>query len=130
VATSAGPTPPFAAGFSGLSIARLAEDDVFELPLATGTPLLLDVLSNDAQAAGRAIVSLGAPDGGGQVAIDDNGTPGDPRDDRIRYTPGSAATETFTYTLTTAFGWNATAVVVVLDASTEQVFANGFEDAP
>jgi hypothetical protein len=126
VATSAGPTPPFAAHWGGIAAAGLAQDDAFDVAFGNGT-VLLDVLANDADAAGRAIVSLGVPDAGGSVSIDDNGTPADPRDDRIRYTPGTGASETFTYTVTTAFGWNATAVVVAVDAAGTSLFADGFE---
>jgi hypothetical protein len=129
VATSAGPGAPYAAHWRGLAAARLAEDDVYELRFADGA-VLLDVLGNDGDAAGRVLVSVGTPDAGGSATIDDGGTPNDPRDDRIRYTPGNGPDETFDYTVGTAFGWNASGVVLAIDGGMPRIFASGFEGSP
>jgi hypothetical protein len=120
----------FAAHWQSLEIVPLATDDHYTVSPASG-PQTLPVQLNDAPAAGRRISALGAPDRGGTVTLDDAGTPTTPGDDRLRYTPGPAATvETMTYTVTTSFGWSDTAVIAVNGAAASpRVFADGFESA-
>ena len=52
---------------------------------------------------------------GGTTVINDGGTPGDPSDDTIDYTPaaGFAGTDTFTYTIDDGNGGTDTATVTV-----------------
>jgi hypothetical protein len=105
-------------------------DDTVNAALSGSTPI--DVLANDSE--GLKIVSVTPPTGGGKVTIDDNGTPNDPSDDRLLYTPpasglalqrssgqnifrivgdGSspAFTDTFTYTVQDPNGTTRTATV-------------------
>jgi len=70
------------------------------------TPVNIPVLANDAAGPASesgqslAIVAIGAP-GHGTAVLSDNGTPGDPSDDVIVYTPatGYSGPDSFTYTI-------------------------------
>lgn len=78
----------------------------------------LDVLVNDTDPdVGDAltIVSVGTPSAGGMALVNDNGTPEDPTDDVIDYTPvaGFAGTETFTYRIEDSASAGNSAVVTV-----------------
>lgn len=129
IATSAGAAPAFAAHWQLLEANWLATDDVFEVGISAGSQVLA-VQGNDAPAAGRRILSLGVPDRGGSVVLLDNGTPATFSDDTVRYTPAVNATgiETFTYTVTTTPGVNASAVVAVELGQGTVIFRNGFEN--
>ncbi|MDF1553455.1 MAG: Ig-like domain-containing protein [Deferrisomatales bacterium] len=60
---------------------------------------------------------------GGAITRDDNGTPGDPRDDRLVYTPGTnfVGLDTFTYQVTDG---------VLVDTATVTIDVGGVNDAP
>ena len=80
----------------------------------------LDVLNNDTfgnDGANIGTISLpsGVTSNGGTVTVDDGGTPNDPTDDKILYTPlaGSTANDSFTYTITDADGETSTATVTI-----------------
>jgi hypothetical protein len=110
-----------------------AVDDTADASLTGNTQI--DVLANDT-GDGLKILSFTPPEGGGEVTIDDNGTPDDPSDDRLLYTPPAAGfalersggqnifrlvgdgntpafTDTFTYTIEDANGTQQTASVNV-----------------
>ena len=78
-------------------------------------PIPIAVLNNDqlgdepTQISGVDAVSAQ----GGSASIDDNGTPGDPSDDFIQYTPaaGFSGTDSFDYTIEDADGETSTATV-------------------
>lgn len=129
IATSAGAAPAFAAHWQAFEANWLAADDIYDFGSPTGTRTLA-VQTNDAAAAGRRIAALGAPDRGGSVTLHDNGTPTLYLDDTVRYTaaPAAAGIETFTYTVSTGSGWNATAVVAVGLGGGASIFGDGFED--
>ncbi len=68
------------------------------------TATTIDVLANDTDPDGdpQTIISVDSPTTqGGTASINDNGTPGDPSDDSIDYTPpaGFVGTDTFTYSI-------------------------------
>ncbi|MGH9281311.1 MAG: Ig-like domain-containing protein, partial [Acidimicrobiales bacterium] len=83
-----------------------------------GTPVGIPVLANDTDPNGDRL-SISAFDTasghGGTVAGDDNGTPADPSDDRLVYTPpaGFKGTDTFAYTLADGRGGTAVGTVTV-----------------
>jgi hypothetical protein len=67
---------------------------------AAGTTI--DVLDNDSDVNGHTLTLTGitaAPDNGGTATVNNNGTPGDPTDDFIDFTPSGfyAGTEVFSY---------------------------------
>ncbi|MGI9569109.1 MAG: lectin-like domain-containing protein, partial [Desulfobulbia bacterium] len=68
----------------------------------TDTSTSINVLSNDNDVNGDVltITDVSAPTNG-TTSLDDNGTPGDPTDDRIMYTsnPGFVGNDNFTYTI-------------------------------
>jgi hypothetical protein len=81
------------------------------------TPVLIDVLANDLDPNGQplAIVHVDSPTvRGGTAAIDDNGTPGNPGDDRILYTPaaGSPRRDSFGYVISDGAYLDTTTVAV------------------
>lgn len=82
---------------------------------AVGVPVLIDVLANDGDPDGDpvAITGVTAP-AHGTAAVDDNGTPDDPSDDFILYTPAAGFTgqDSFGYTIADDDG-TATATVTV-----------------
>ncbi|WP_026775192.1 collagen-binding domain-containing protein [Polaribacter sp. Hel_I_88] len=80
----------------------------------------LDVLNNDSfgnDGPNTGTISLpsGTTTNGGTVTIDDGGTPNDPTDDKVLYTPlaGSTTNDSFTYTITDADGETSTATVSI-----------------
>ena len=77
------------------------------------TPVSVAVLVNDIGPS-LAITAVTAP-ANGTATINDNGTPTDPTDDYVVYTPnaGTLGTDTFTYTVTDTHGVSATATVTV-----------------
>ncbi|MEM8629764.1 MAG: Ig-like domain-containing protein [Pseudomonadota bacterium] len=94
------------------------------------TAVRIDVLSNDTDAESDpfSITAVGTPTNG-TVEIDDNGTPGNPSDDQIRYTPGSGfqGTASFDYTITGDDGSDtATVTVDVTEASQGPLPLDGF----
>jgi hypothetical protein len=128
IQTSSGPAPEFDANYDVLEAYFLATDDAYvRFEGASTEPL--DVLDNDHVDPTLTIVSAGAPNRGGSASVNDNGTPGDPSDDFIDYTPrgGIVGVETFTYTVQDSNGVEGTAVVNVtlLPAA---IYSDGFED--
>ncbi|MCB1718875.1 MAG: tandem-95 repeat protein, partial [Candidatus Competibacteraceae bacterium] len=85
---------------------------------AQDTPVLIDVLFNDSDPEGD-VLSLSAVDAvsaaGGTVTINDNGTPNDPSDDFVEYTPapGYTGIDTFSYTINDGNGNSVTVIVTV-----------------
>jgi regulation of enolase protein 1 (concanavalin A-like superfamily) len=95
----------------------VARDDIFEVGLGS-IDNALDVMLNDISSAGNqlSISSLGIPDQGGFLSVNDNGTPADTSDDYVDYTPAAGFTgiEEFTYDITDGvFTSQATATVTV-----------------
>jgi hypothetical protein len=129
IGTSAGAAPAFAAHWQLLEVNWLATDDVFDVGSSQGAQVF-SVQANDAPAPGRRIATLGTPDRGGSVVLQDNGTPTNYADDTVRYTPAANSTgiETFTYTITTTLGSTASAVVAVGLGQGSAIFRNGFEE--
>ncbi len=96
---------------------------------------IINVLSNDDPnnlAVGNLrITSVSTPSSGGTVTINRNGTPNDPTDDFLNYTPlaNFSETETFTYTVEDEVGSTDTATVEVqVQPSNDAPVAN--DDAP
>ncbi len=82
------------------------------------TPVEIPVLANDTDPNSDSLSISGFDTGsghGGTVARDDNGTPLDPSDDRLVYTPpaGFKGTDTFTYTVADGRGGTAVGTVTV-----------------
>jgi len=82
------------------------------------TAVEIDVLGNDLDADADAIAIVGFPGttgNGGTVVLDNNGTPNDPTDDFLTYTPanGFAGTDSFTYTIGDGIDGTDTATVTV-----------------
>ena len=86
----------------------IPEDTINPLPIAINdlattnedTGLLIDVLANDSDPDGETITLVAVTDpANGLAVIDDRGTPNNPSDDRILYTPDPNynGTDTFTY---------------------------------
>ncbi|WP_211356966.1 Ig-like domain-containing protein, partial [Phaeodactylibacter luteus] len=80
----------------------VAMDDPVTVGEDSGTTDV-DVLGNDSfgsngPGVGPIVITVG-PDNGGTATVDDNGTPDNPTDDSIDYTPAAdfSGTETFTY---------------------------------
>jgi uncharacterized repeat protein (TIGR01451 family) len=87
-------------------------------------PIDVDVLANDSDPEGDefSITSVQAlTNQGGSAVLNDNGTPSDPTDDYIVYTPppGFGGTDTFTYEITDVYGNTdvATVTITVLEDS-------------
>jgi len=92
----------------------VANDDFFSTP--ENTPGLFDVTQNDTDIDGNdLIISDSTPPDNGTVGIDNNGTPTDPTDDIIRYTPDTnfSGDDTFTYTIDDSHGGTDRATVTV-----------------
>jgi len=88
-------------------------DEVVAAPAGT---VDVDAAANDSSPNGGPLVlSLHRPPSAGAVEILDGGTPDDPADDRIRYTPAAAfrGTDSFTYRVTDAVGATALGVITV-----------------
>ena len=105
-----------------------AADDV--LDVAQDSTATLDVLANDSfgsDGPGTAAITITSAPTDGIAVVDDGGTPADPTDDVIDYTPdtGFAGSDTFSYEITDATGDAATAVVSVSVTSTASTPAAG-----
>ena len=76
--------------------------------------VIIDVLANDTDLPISGTLTTSNP-ANGTVIIDDNGTPNDPSDDILTYTPNADynGPDTFTYTVCNSFGDCSTATVVV-----------------
>jgi hypothetical protein len=77
---------------------------------------MVDVLANDSDPEGDPLsLSIASEPSQGTAAVDDGGTPEDPSDDQIRYTPEEAYTgsDSFTYRAADGQGNTATATVSV-----------------
>ena len=88
----------------------------------------IDVTDNDDFGGdGPSIGSISLPSGtstnGGTLTINDNGTPNDPTDDEVNYTPaaGFDGTDTFDYTIEDADGDTSTATVTVTVSSVNDI---------
>ena len=97
------------------------------------TPVAIGVLANDSDANGDplTITASDSPTAnGGTTSINNNGTPGDPSDDFIDYTPpaGFAGTDTFTYTISDGRGNSDTATVTV-SMSSFSISGTAYNDA-
>ncbi len=100
-----------------INAAPSAGDDSAATP--TDTPVAIDVLANDSDPDldPLTIAVVDSPTAnGGTTAINNNGTPGDPNDDFIDYTPPAAFSgfDTFSYTIDDGEGGTDTATVTVL----------------
>jgi CshA-type fibril repeat protein len=107
------PTP--APTNSGIPVAT----DNLNIPVNSYNPIVIDVLANGdsfgAYGAGTVEISFTQP-AHGHVSLDDGGTPNDPTDDVIIYTPKADVNnvlDNFTYTITDAQGQTSTAKVSV-----------------
>ena len=83
-------------------------------------PTPIDVLANDVDADGDPLlITIVVGTSNGIVVVDDNGTPGDPSDDIVVYTPAAdfAGVDSFTYQICDGSGECDTAVVFVTVAS-------------
>lgn len=92
----------------------VAKNDAVKVLPATAR--VIHVLANDRDADGDALtLSVTSPASGGTASVNNNGTPGDPRDDFIVYTPdpGFYGSDSFQYQVADGFGGSATATVTV-----------------
>ena len=74
-----------------------------------------DTFGGDGPNTGAISLPSGTTANGGTVTVDDNGTPNDPTDDTVIYTPALDfnGTDTFDYTITDADGDTSTATVTI-----------------
>jgi len=76
--------------------------DTFDDAVATDeeVPVTIDILANDLELPTAGTLTV-TPPNNGTVVINDNGTPGDPSDDTVTYTPDPNFTgpDSFTYTI-------------------------------
>jgi len=93
--------------------------DNLNIPITSYNPTVIDVLANGdawgSNGPGNVAISFTQPTYG-TVGIDDGGTPNDPTDDVLLYTPKAdvnEVTDSFTYTITDAAGNTATARVTL-----------------
>ena len=107
----------------------VAENDVAQtLP---NTLVEIDVLDNDSDADGDPLtLSIVTPPSNGTAEIDDGGTPDDPTDDDIDYTPdaGFEGTDTFTYQVDDGNGGVDTATVTVTVGQTALILGTPGDD--
>ncbi len=93
------------------------------------TPVRIDVLANDSDPNRDALTITSVTGGrpGSRVRIDDNGTPDDPSDDRIVYTPppGFSGVDELTYTISDGFDGTSTATVRIVVPSGEVLGEEG-----
>ncbi|APY00889.1 hypothetical protein BWR22_11390 [Lacinutrix venerupis] len=100
------------------------------------TPVDIDVLDNDDLGTEPTTITVVTTPANGTVTINDNGTPADPSDDYVVYTPNAdfdGPTDTFDYTITDANGNESTATVTVTVTPTpdaENDTATTAEDTP
>lgn len=80
-----------------------------------GEPVIIDVLANDNDIPTSGTLTVTDPPNG-TVSIDTNGTPADPSDDTLGYTPevDFVGTDAFTYTLCDSSGNCSTATVTIV----------------
>ena len=107
----------------------VAEDDIAQtLP---NTLVEIDVLDNDSDADGDPLtLSIVMSPSNGTAEIDDGGTPDDPTDDDIDYTPddGFEGTDTFTYQVDDGNGGVDTATVTVRVGQTALILGTPGDD--
>ncbi|MCO6454117.1 MAG: tandem-95 repeat protein, partial [Pirellulaceae bacterium] len=127
-----GPSPPGsgdqiegnidASGFLTLPSActpiRIAPPDAVDDTATTDeeVPVVIDVLANDTDVNNEPLRIIAfTPASNGTVVLDTNGTPADPFDDQIRYTPNTnfSGSDTFTYEISNLSGLTDTALVTV-----------------
>jgi len=96
--------------------------------------VVIDIYANDSELPTAGTLSTTDP-ANGSVTIDDNGTPNDPTDDIVTYTPDTDynGTDTFDYTVCNIFGDCSTATVTIdvlpiVDAVNDAVVTE--EDTP
>ena len=107
----------------GFSIAT----DNLNIPITEYAPTVIDVLANGddwgSNGPGTQIITFTQPTYG-EVSLDDNGTPEDPTDDVLIYTPApdiNNVTDSFTYTITDTLGFTSSANVTLnIDCATSQ----------
>ena len=91
--------------------------DAFDDSVSTeqDTPDDIDILANDNDLPTVGTLTITVPSNG-TVTINDNGTPNDPSDDTVTYTPnaGFTGTDTFDYTICDNLGNCSTATVTVV----------------
>jgi len=82
---------------------------------AEDTPITIDILANDNDVPTTGTLTTTNPTNG-TVTVDDNGTPNDPSDDVVTYTPstGFVGVDTFTYTICDNLGNCSTATVTII----------------
>lgn len=78
-------------------------------------PVDIDILANDNDIPTSGALTTTNPTNG-TIVVNDNGTPGDPSDDMVRYSPnfGFQGTDTFTYTVCDTIGNCDTATVTIM----------------
>jgi len=76
--------------------------------------VVIDILNNDTDVPNAGTLTTSSP-ANGTVTIDDNGTPNDPSDDSVTYTPNPDfnGADSFTYTVCNALGDCSTATVTI-----------------
>ncbi len=99
-------------GITVLPIVDAIDDAV---ATSMGEPVTIDVLANDNDIPTLGTLTVSDPPNG-TVSIDDNGTPDDPSDDLLEYTPeiDFVGADIFTYTLCDALGNCSTATVTIV----------------
>jgi hypothetical protein len=101
-------------------------------------PVRIPVLDNDTDPDGDplTLVAVQSPSGqNGTAVLDDNGTPGEPADDGILYTPanGFLGVDTFTYTVSDGSATDVGTVLVTVELCPSTAtgrFGDDFEPAP
>jgi hypothetical protein len=103
----------FAVSVTAVNDPPVAADDA--ATTAEDTPVTLNVLTNDADVESQPLTIAIVSATGGTALVDDNGTPADPTDDRIAFTPAANfnGTASITYSVTDGSGGSDTAVVTV-----------------
>ncbi|WP_121053312.1 Ig-like domain-containing protein, partial [Lacinutrix venerupis] len=96
-----------------VTVSEDSTDNVIDVLADNGNGL--DDFGADGPNAGAITLPSGTTTEGGTVSVDDNGTPADPTDDTILYTPAADfnGTDTFDYTITDSDGDESTATVTV-----------------
>lgn len=107
---------------AGLLANRRPEPDSVSATTDEDTPVNIDVLANVTDLDGDGLAISWFSDGHfGTVAVDDNGTPADPSDDSLVYTPAAdwSGTDSFVYAVDDGFGGigYATVTVIVVPSS-------------
>ena len=117
---------------SALATVDITVDAVNDLPTASddtltvvaGSTATADVLANDdfgGDGPGTGAITIRTAPSDGVATVDDGGTPGDPTDDRIAYTPdsGFAGSDSLVYAITDANGDTATATLAIMVESAD-----------